>query len=465
MNRQIRMIKTTIIYFIGNFSSKILVFFLLPLYTTYLTAEDFGNVDIFISTLPLITPIFTMQVTESIFRFLCLKKTHIDKKKVITNSVFIFLIGSIIFISLYIPFVLLTNIRYPFLFCIYFFTTNLSIFLQQILRGMKYSTHYAIMGVMSTFIYVVLNSILIIKYNLGGKSLMISASIASLAIVILISLYLKIWKFIDLKLISMEKIKEQLKYGVPLIPNQICWWVISLFGKYILIYFSNERNNGILAVATKFPGLLTTINSIFFLAWTENIIDEFKSKDRDEYFSDSFQRFIIFTFTIAACLLPIIKIYNFLTISGQFLNSWKYIVVLYIGAIFNGFSSFLGTIYTASMKTIDAFTTTVIAAITNIIFSIILTPFLLIWGVVIANMISFIVFFVLRLVSVKKIINIKINILKLIPSIVLFFTSILVYYLLKINFQAIFLVFFVICLFWINRSIFIGILKAFRIIK
>ena len=125
-----------------------------------------------------------------------------------------------------------------------------------------------------------------------------------------------------------------------MIPNQIAWWIIGLLGKYLLLYFHGEANNGILAVASKFPSLITTMNSIFFKAWNENIIREFSSKDRDDYFSKGFETFLIFIFSSASCLLPIIKIYSTLTITGQFIHAWKYVPILIVGTLFNSLSAF-----------------------------------------------------------------------------------------------------------------------------
>lgn len=459
MNRQSKMIKTTIIYFIGNFASKLLAFFLLPLYTAYLTPEDFGNVDVFMSTLPLIAPIFTLQVTESIFRFLCNDKTNTEKESTVTNSLAIFIFGILLFLIIYIPLVIKFRMKYPILFLLYFIITYISIFMQQILRGFGMNLEYALSGIIMTIVQAAGNIILIVNWKLRGESLLIAATSASLIVSIIVSMRLRIWKFIRIKYIDKNKIIEQLKYGIPLIPNQICWWIIGLLGKYLLLYYSGSNYNGILAVATKFPALLTTINSIFFLAWTENIIKEFNSEDRDNYFSESFNMFIIFSISISCCLLPMIKIYNLLTISGEFNNSWIYIPPLYIGALFNGFSSFIGTAYTASMKTTQAFTTTVVAAVSNLILSLLLIPNLSIWGVIVANMFSFIIFFIVRLESINNIIIIKINFIDKIPIVILFTVAIIIYYSFDYVGQIIFLLVASIIIFNINKKFICNLLR------
>lgn len=456
MSRSDRVIKTTIIYFIGNFASKLLGFVLLPLYTAYLTSADYGTVDILMSTLPLIAPIFTMQVTESVFRFLMTDNTDEERKKTITNALVIFATGVLAFVVLYLPFLYKLDFNYGVLFLVYFLVTYMGIFLQQVLRGLQRTIEYAVTGVISTVVHATLNIFLLVKIGLGGEALLISSIAGSLVITIFMVLRTKVWRYFDLKRLSKIEISRQLKFGIPLIPNQIAWWVIGLLGKYILLYYHGVADNGILAIASKFPNLITIISSIFLQAWTENIIKEYSSEDRDEFFNTSFSTFMVFTISLAACLLPVIKIYNVLTISGEFINAWKFVPILIVGSAFNSFSAFLGTIYTASTKTKQAFTTTIIAAISNLILSLILIPTLSIWGVVVSNMVSFIVLCFVRIKSVNSIINLKVDFFRIIPSLVLLVISISIYYTMGIYAQMISIIILGLLALYLNRNILVN---------
>lgn len=438
MKRKNSMIKTTCIYFVGNFATKLLTFFLLPLYTMYLSSVEFGKVDLWLSAIGLVAPIFTLQSTESVFRFLCTSKKG-EQKQTITNAATIFMSGMAIFLSVYTLCAKKMHFQYGNLFVIYFITMYMGLFLQQILRALSYNMEYAITGMLMTAIQLVLNMVLIIKYHLGGEALFLSGIGGSIGICIFIALRIKVWQYIDFKLVTRDEILKQIKYGIPLIPNQICWWMISILGRYLLAYFTDVSHTGVLAVASKFPSLLITVNSIFFLAWTENIIKEFDAPDRDEYFSNAFLNFGIFSISAAACLLPVIRIYNAATISGEFAEAWKYIPILYIGAIFNSMATFLGSVYTASLKTIPALTTTMITAVVNVLISIIMIPYFGVWGIVYANAIAFIIFFGIRIKSVKKIIGLRFRAIHLLPSVLLLNMSIIVYYSMKTFGQIIFL--------------------------
>ena len=116
MNRNKRMLKNTLIYFIGNFGSKLLSFFLLPIYTNYLSPEKFGKIDLVLSIVPLIGPVVTLQATESIFRFLFDCKTHEKKTKAISSALLIYLVGMLLFLVPYTLYCVITNFEYSVLF-------------------------------------------------------------------------------------------------------------------------------------------------------------------------------------------------------------------------------------------------------------------------------------------------------------------------------------------------------------
>lgn len=243
MERDKRLFKTTIIYFIGSFGSKLLVFFLLPLYSKYLSVEQYGNLNLVTNLLPLIGPIFTLQVTETIFRFLCTAKKQ-EKGKYISNAIFLLFCGFIAFLILYIPISIATNFKYFTLFMLYFIMNYLAIFLQQVLRGMSKNIDYSITGVILTVIQLIVNMLLIkVIYE---KSILVANITGSIVVIIYIIFRIKFFKYIKIKWISKDIIKQMLSYSLPLIPNQISWWFNDTVGLYILNLFagsSNTRNN------------------------------------------------------------------------------------------------------------------------------------------------------------------------------------------------------------------------------
>lgn len=82
----------SLLIFIGNLGSKLIVFLMLPFYTKFLSPQQFGKADLIMSYISLVIPIITMIVTEAVFR-LPVGKDIEDKKKYFSNSFFIGNIG------------------------------------------------------------------------------------------------------------------------------------------------------------------------------------------------------------------------------------------------------------------------------------------------------------------------------------------------------------------------------------
>lgn len=459
MDRNKRLFKTTIIYFIGTFGSKILIFFLLPLYSKYLSTEQYGNLNLVTNLLPLIGPIFTLQITDTIFRFLCTAKED-EKQKYISNATFLLLSGLSLFLIIYIPICIFTKFQYSYLFMIYFLMNYIAVFLQQILRGMGKNIDYSITGFISTVVQLLVN-ILMIKI-IYEKSILLATIIGSIVIMIYVLFRIKFFKYVNFKLVSKDILRKMLKYSLPLIPNQISWWFNDTVGLYILRILIGASATGITSLSNKFPTMVATINSIFLLAWTENSIYEYESDDKEKYYSKSLETFTMVMILICSLILPAVKIYFNLFIDEQYEQAIGLVPVMFIAMIFNASASFLGTVYTASMNTKDALYTTIIAAVSNIALDFILIPKLNIYGYALANAISYIIFYIVRKISVSKIVKIKENYKLYMVPFIIFVISSIVYYKLNSTFNIISVVVQLILIIFIYRKVLYNIMQKVK---
>ena len=80
-NRGKELLQNTIIIAIGNLSTQIISFFLLPLYTSVLSTKDYGIYDLLITISTFILPIITLLMEDALFRFLIDCKTEEEKKE------------------------------------------------------------------------------------------------------------------------------------------------------------------------------------------------------------------------------------------------------------------------------------------------------------------------------------------------------------------------------------------------
>ena len=70
MNKKKELAKNTVIIFFGRVCTQLISFFLLPLYTSYLSTSEYGTVDLIQTYVTLLVPIITLELEMSIFRYL-----------------------------------------------------------------------------------------------------------------------------------------------------------------------------------------------------------------------------------------------------------------------------------------------------------------------------------------------------------------------------------------------------------
>ena len=92
MNRNKELAKNTIIIALGKICTQFISFLLLPIYTRFLTTEEYGQIDIVLVCINLIAPVLTLQTERSIFRYLIdARNNKIEQDKIITSSLIVIL--------------------------------------------------------------------------------------------------------------------------------------------------------------------------------------------------------------------------------------------------------------------------------------------------------------------------------------------------------------------------------------
>ncbi|WP_244996794.1 oligosaccharide flippase family protein [Caldifermentibacillus hisashii] len=408
VNSYKKLLNNSLIFAIGNLGSKFIVLILVPLYTYYLTKSEYGLIDLLTTTISFIVPIITLSIVDAVLRFAM--DHNYDKKEVLINSLMICLIG---FFVLVIIFPLL-KIILPFnKYILYFYLIILSQIidntLSQYIRAKEMIRLFAFSGIINAITLLISNVLLLMVLNKGITGYLVSIVVSNLVRSLLLLFRANIVKDIHLDKINISLVKEMLYYSIPLIPNALMWWIMSLSDRYLITYFLGLSANGLYAVANKVPSILSIAHSIFFQAWQMAAIEEVESKDKSQFFSNVFNIFWLTMFILTSLLLVFLKLIINVFIAEEYFESWKYIPFLLLGVVFSSFSGFLGVNYIASKKTSGVFKTSIIGAVINFITNILLIPTLGINGASIATMLSFLVIWLLRIKDTKDFVIIKIK--------------------------------------------------------
>lgn len=401
-----KLMKNTLIFTIGNFSSRFLIFLLIPIYTRSLSTTEYGYIDLITTTISLILPILTLNIHEAIMRFMLEKDGKQDNILSIGIYVVLFSGLSVIFIAPLIMKVIGAE-KYTIYFIIAFIFMALKNNFMYYAKGMEKVKQLVFIGIVDSFITLLLNIYLLMYLHKGIDGYYYSLIISGIVVVVL---YIRV---LNIKLhnifVKFEKniLRDMLKYCIPMIPNSLSWWISNTSDKYIVSYFCGVSITGMYSIAYKIPSLLNTVTSVFMQAWQISAVDQYK-KDKNE-FSNVYNAF--FSINILVCTLIIVftNLIGKIMFSNEFFGAVMFVPILLVAYFFNGLAAYLGSIYTSAKKTNMLFYSTGIGAILNIILNIILVPIIGAYGAAIATLISYFIIWLIRIVNTKKIIQINVN--------------------------------------------------------
>ena len=391
----------TIIYAIGNFGTKFLSFIIVPLYTYYILPEDLGTYDVLCTTINLLTPLITMQISDAAFRWMV---TNDDNIVPCVSATYKLLAVNC---TITAGIILLINCFIPITYCYYFIAIlilgRILGSMQKLLRGLKNQKLYATSGLVYTSVFLVLNLVYICGLHQGVEALLWSSIIANVVAIGLILLCEKNLRKVDIKSSHRKLQKEMLKYSIPLVPSTLNWWVMGASDRYVILFFLGSAANGIYAVANKFPSILSTVFLMFNNSWTDmSLADSDSKEDYSAYYSSVFKQLYILSFTSVILLIPATKVVATLILSTAYKEASVYIAFLYLGAVFQAFSSFYGVGYLKDKSTSGAASTSVYGAIVNLAVNILCIKFIGIHAASISTFLGFFAMWAIRRQQMKK---------------------------------------------------------------
>ena len=408
MDRNRKIVHNTIIFAIGNFGSKVLAYVMVLIYTHYIDAPDLGYYDLILTTVSLIQPIFIMGFNEGIYRWLIgNEKTEI--KEILSTCLKTTTFTSLCSIIL----LLLLNLKFQFrdisLIVFFIVSSMLYTMVQNAIRGLTNNKLYAASGILHSFIILLFEVIGLLILSMGIEALLISKILANVFTILFIYIHEPSFRGIIKTPLNKGLAKEVFNYSMPLVPNQVSWWIVNSSDRYIILGFLGTAYNGIYTVSNKFPTIITTITSIVYFALQETIIKEYSSEDRDKFYSDTFKNYYTLLFSLIICAIPATNVIINWFVSAEYLDAWKYTGFLYLSTVFCALSSFLGIGYQISKETKRSVVSTVSAAGINILINVVFISLIGLHAASFSTFFAYFSLFIIRIFHSKKYFTLKIN--------------------------------------------------------
>ena len=414
-NKYKNLIKDTFIFAIGGIGSKLILFFLVPLYTNFLTVEEYGIADLIFTIAQLLIPFVGVVIYDAVMRFGLSK----DEKKedVLLCSLVVCGIGSLVMvvitplIGLYAPIA-----KWKWHLCVYVVLTLFLYIEMNYIKASGQNKLYAVMSIVHTLAMALLNILFIVVIPLGVDGYVIANLLSAFITSVGMFLFGQVHIGIGKAKYSGALLKRMLIFSAPLILSNISWWVIFSANKILVEIALGAAVLGLYTVAAKIPSLMNVFISVFQQSWGISTIKEIETSNDSKFYSNIFDVLSFISFILSIGLILIIKPLMTVYVGEAFVESWRYVPLLLASATFSALSSFFASFYSALKKTVNNMVTTFIGAIVSISSCAILINYIGLWGAIIGTFAAYFIMCIIRMVEVSSLIKLRIDIVRFVAN-------------------------------------------------
>lgn len=400
MREKNKVLLNSALYTFNTILLKAMSFLLLPLYTHFLTPEDYGVTNLLACFTSVASFIIAFSLYAAVSRFYVDYKNDIEKLKRFYGTVltFVFLSGSVflalsiifrnILVSLFFkglnfyPVVLIGIVGLVFA-CIYTVYQN-------ILQGMQNSKKYTMTSTVYFLFSLGLNLLFIGVFKLGAKGVLIASLIANMTFSVYVVYDLKKSNLATFG-IDKQLLIEALRYSLPILPHNLSPNIADFISRILINSYNSLASVGLYSVAMQFglvaDTILASVN-MAFAPWFYENMNRKSLEGRAEILrlADLLIRLygIIFLGIVLFSQEAIILMTN-----GKFIMAWTVIPILILAFSFKMmYYFFINVLFYYKQAARYIFIATLTSNLLSILISFLLIPSLDMYGAALAQVVT-----------------------------------------------------------------------------
>jgi O-antigen/teichoic acid export membrane protein len=412
MDKYRKLASNTVILAAGQFSSRFLVIIMMRFYTGMLGPGNYGTVGLIIDACVIIMAVVTLSINESIIRFGLDAKY--DKAQVFSIGMSTVLGGLAVF-AIIAP--LLNRIAifegYALWLYFYVFFGSIKSCCSLFVRSAGYVRLFAFDGLFTTVMNICFNLLFMWVLGMGIHGFLLSVILADAASIVFVSAAANLKQYIRLFGQDRYLRGSMYRFCLPLIPTAVMWWITGVSAGFFIESFMTVSDTGIYKAAFRLPNIIVIISVIFSQAWNMSAITENNSRTVAKFYTNVFNIFQSAIYIMAAGLLLVIRPALQIMTADEFADAYRISAILIMAVVFTCFSTFTGSVYVASKKSVRSLVTALVGAVLNIGLNFLLIPIWGLYGAGASILISYAAVFVVRAVDSRKIVRMDLKLAKM----------------------------------------------------
>ena len=391
-----RLLSHSAVYWVGTLLTKMIGFFLIPLYTRYLHPADYGTLELLVLTVDIISLFIGLQLAAAVARFYDGADGISNKNKVVSTAIILLLLlGGAVFSSLIlfsdnISYMVFGHKEHQILFQIVFAAAFFGIIMQiplLLLRILDKSKQFVIITLVQVLLTVSLTIYFVVELELGVLGIVSANAIITTLLCgyLLATTLAKIgFKF------SYHYTCKMVSYSAPLIPAVLGMFVLHFSDRFFLNSFSTLEELGIYALAYKFGFLLAPLLiQPFGLVWGPKMFEIYRLENSHEIIHKIFHGYAFLAITTFFVLSLFIKEILIIMTTPQYYMAASLVPVIALAYALNAINRLIMTPFYTEDKTKFIGYINSVAAVVCIILNIILIKPFGAMGAAVATLLSF----------------------------------------------------------------------------
>lgn len=389
------LLKNTIYYSVGEICPRIIAFFLLPIYTHFLTPADYGIMSYTNTVMLFFVVLGTLALNSFVLRYYFIWNNEGDRRRLIGSVVSVILLMNLLILGLAFTFlpqlIEKYHIQVPWdpyfrLAVILNFLDSFSILPLVIYRVRQDALTFVKLNLGKTLLQVGFNLFFIVYLQIG----LIGYYYSMLCTYIpYFCIYLYIIKKYATFSFDFAIIKEGLRFSLPLLPGALAYLILSVSDRIILERNVSMAEIGIYNVAFTMALALNIVIQSGYKAIEPEIFKRYGAAD---YFSfikklQSIFFIAIYVVGLGICLFSQ-EVFYFMT-GPNFHSGYKLVPLLIVGVVMSGQNVIYSGILSAEKRTKVIGFVTIIGGLFSILFNVLLIPLGGIYAAAISSAVSF----------------------------------------------------------------------------
>jgi len=405
-------------------------FFLLPIYTRFLTPEDYGITNLVNSFNSVAIFIISFSLYIAVVRFYTDYKDDREQIKRFYGTIIIFIFISglafciivIIFRYILIRLIIKDISFYPVGFMALFILLFLSLNTvhQNILEGMQQGKKLTVINFIIFGSQVCLNMLFIGIYKLGAIGILLATLITNLGYSLFMLYDLKKNNLITL-CIDIRILKESLKYSIPIMPHNLSTPIANFISRLLINNSSSLSFVGLYSIASQFGSIIDTVQASVnqaFAPWFYDMMNSCNQEARKDVVNFSYSLILIYSFIYMVIGLFSQEAIIIMT-NERYIIAWTAVPILVIAysvkSIYYFYVSVLFFYKEASRK---LFIATISGSFADIIIAFVLVPKYGMYGAAFSFLVAKVIVVTIVIIISKRYDDIGFSVIKMIIIII-----------------------------------------------